>query len=151
MVFWLALIGVLYLAFQQLLAPKPAVLNATGELVLPRQRDGHFYAAGTVNGRPVQFLVDTGASYVTVSESTALAAGLEGGEPVRFSTANGTLEGRIVAGVPVGIGGFQISATRVAVGLNGVPEGKALLGQNVLSRFDVVLSGDTMTLRPAPR
>lgn len=151
MVFWLGLIGVLYVAFQQVLAPKPGVMNASGELVLPRQRDGHFYAAGTVNGQPVQFLVDTGASYVTVSPATARAAGLQGGEPVRFSTANGTLDGRIVSGVPVGIGEFQIASARVAVGLNGVPDGKALLGQNVLSRFDVVLSGDTMTLRPAQR
>ncbi len=51
--------------------PKPVVVSVNGDLLIPRARDGHFYAQSRVNGRPVTFLIDTGASLVTVNESFA--------------------------------------------------------------------------------
>jgi len=66
-VFWALVMGGLYLAMNHYLKPRQAVVSSNGDLVIPRARDGHFYAQGTVNGQPVNFLVDTGASLVTVS------------------------------------------------------------------------------------
>ena len=60
MVFWCAVMGLLYMLMTHYLKPKPLVMSASGELIMPRARDGHFYARGEVNGKRVSFLVDTG-------------------------------------------------------------------------------------------
>lgn len=145
--FWLACMGLLYLAMNHYLQPKPVVVTAAGDLVITRSRDGHFYAQGTVGGQPVRFLVDTGATLVVVSEKFAHSAGLAGGRPMTFRTANGELPGRVVADVPVAVGPVAVSAVQVGVGLAGGDAGDALLGQSFLSRFDIVLSRDQMVLR----
>jgi aspartyl protease family protein len=145
--FWLAIMGVLYALMSQVLKPPPIVVSASGELSITRARDGHFYAQGEVAGKPVTFLVDTGASLVVVSEAFAREAGLATGEPTTFRTANGELKGQIVPGLTVSVGPARISGLRIGVGLVGPDPSVALLGQNFLSRFEVLLSGDTMTLR----
>ncbi len=145
--FWLLVMAVLYAIMNQVLKPAPVIVSASGELVIPRSRDGHFYVAGMVAGRPVTFLVDTGASMVVVSEKFADAAGLARGQPATFRTASGELPGRIVPGVTVSVGPASVSGVRVGVGLVGADRDMALLGQSFLSRFELVLSGDRMILR----
>jgi aspartyl protease family protein len=145
--FWLAVMGVLYAVMSQVLKPPPLVVSATGELSINRARDGHFYAQGQIEGKPVTFLVDTGASLVVVSEAFAREAGFATGVPTTFRTANGELKGRIVPGLSVSVGPARITGLRVGVGLVGTDPSVALLGQSFLSRFEVLLSGDTMTLR----
>ncbi len=72
---WLAVAGVLYLVFDQIEQKRQASLKpyalSSGDLVIPRQRDGHFHVEGEVNRQPVRFLVDTGASHVSVSQALA--------------------------------------------------------------------------------
>jgi aspartyl protease family protein len=148
---WLAVMGVLYVLMTQYLKPKPVAVLPGGVLVIPMARDGHFYATGTVGGKPAQFLVDTGASMVTVSEAFAQQAGLEGGTPTVFRTANGDMPGRVLSGVPVSIGTAQVSGVRVAVGLVGGEPDEALLGQSFLNQFEITLADKQMTLRPRAR
>ena len=147
-VFWVVVMGVLYALMTQYLKPKPVTITAQGELVIPKDRDGHFYAAGTVNGRAVMFMVDTGASMVAVSDAFARGAGVGQGVPTTFRTANGDMPGRIVQHVPVTLGPIQVSGVRVGVGLVGGAEDQALLGQSFLSKFDITMSKEQMTLRP---
>ncbi|MES3011648.1 MAG: TIGR02281 family clan AA aspartic protease [Pseudomonadota bacterium] len=145
--FWLVVMAVLYGLMTLALKPPPVTVSANGDLSILRARDGHFYANGTVNGHPVRFLVDTGATTVVVSEAVAQAAGLSGGQATVFRTANGNLPGRVVGNVQVGVGPVQVSGLRVGVGLVGGDSDRALLGQNFLSRFNITLSGDEMVLR----
>ena len=145
---WIVVIGILYALVTQYLKPKPVTITAQGELIIPKSRDGHFYAVGTVNGQAVIFMVDTGASSVVISERLARKAGVTGGVPITFHTANGDLQGRTVANVPVTVGPIQVSGVRVGVGLVGGDEEDALLGQSFLSKFDITMSKDQMTLRP---
>ncbi|WP_210542496.1 TIGR02281 family clan AA aspartic protease [Rhodoferax sp. PAMC 29310] len=146
-VFWMVVMGALYLAMTHYLKPSPVIVSATGDLIIPRARDGHFYALGAINGQAVTFLVDTGASLVTVSETFAQSAGLAPGMPTVFQTANGTLNGRTVPDVPVTLGPLTVSGVRVGVGLVGGVQDKALLGQSFLARFDITLTKEQMILR----
>lgn len=146
-VFWLVIMAVVYGSIEHVMQPRRVTVSLAGDMAIPRARDGHFYVAGTVAGRPVTFLVDTGASHVTVSRQLADDAGLGSGTPTRFNTANGVIQGRIVADVPVSVGAAHVSGVRVAVGLVGVDADTALLGQSFLSRFQITLGRDEMVLK----
>ena len=147
MAVWLAVLGLAYLVASHFLQPKPVVITANGDLVIPKSRNGHFYAMGTVNGKPARFLVDTGATLVVVSREFAAEAKLTGGVPTSFTTANGKIEGRIVHGVPVSVGPVSVSGVTVGWGMVGNDANDALLGQSFLQKFDVLLSKDQMVLR----
>lgn len=146
--FWLVLMGLLYALMTHYLKPPPVRITASGDLIIPKARNGHFYAAGTVNGWPVNFMVDTGASLVTVSEAFAQQAGVAAGVPTVFKTANGDLPGRVVPDVPVTLGPVQVSGVRLGVGLVGGNLNDGLLGQSFLSKFEIILTKDQMILRP---
>ena len=150
LVFWLVVMGALYAGMTRYLQPRAMTVTAAGELIIPRARDGHFYANGEVNGQPVRFLIDTGASFVAVSEKLGKAARLAGGQAMIFRTANGDLRGRMHTGVAVSVGPIALSSTRVGVGLVAGDDNIALLGQSFLSRFEMVVSGEKMTLRLKP-
>lgn len=150
LLFWLALMAGLYLLMDHLRQPRQPEVTAEGALVIPRHPDGHFRVAGTINGEPVMFLVDTGASLIAVTEGLARRAGLTGGERAAFRTANGTREGRIVRADSVTLrGGLGVSNLRVGTGFSGMgDDGDALLGQNFLQHFDVEMGRSQLVLRP---
>lgn len=144
----LALIGVVFFAADRLTRTPTVVHSVPGqEISIPASRDGHYYLEGAVNGVPVTFMIDTGATYVSVSESFAAKARLPEGVKGYFSTANGTVEGRIVKGQAVEAEGFKVSGLSVAVTPLG--EKRGLLGQNFLKRFEVSQSQGMLTLRLA--
>jgi len=149
---WLVLGALLYAGFAWLQARERQALQPysldTGELVIPRQPDGHFYVPGEVNRIPVLFLVDTGASAVSVSEALAQQAGLPPGQPITLRTANGERAGQRITGVPVKVGPIALHDVTVVSGLAGLPTQQALLGQSFLRQMDVQLRADDMVLRP---
>jgi aspartyl protease family protein len=112
---------------------------------VPVSADGHFYLEGAVNGVPLRFIVDTGASYVSVGAAFARKAGLRDGIPSYFSTANGPAEGRVVKNQSVRADGFEVSGLSVAVMPSQAGEG--VLGQNFLRHFEVPQSAATLRLR----
>jgi len=88
----------------------PAVkTNAAGstEIVLKQSKNGHYYASGKINDKPVKFLVDTGATNVAVPEQLYLRLGLAKGEPVTVTTANG-----IATGFQTRIGKLELGTIR---------------------------------------
>ena len=144
----LALVGVVFFAADRL-TRTPTVVHAVTdgrqEISIPAARDGHYYLEGAVNGVPLTFLIDTGATYVSVGEEFARKARLPEGVTGFFSTANGTVEGKIVKDQAVQAEGFKVSGISVAV----TPLGgkKGLLGQNFLRRFEVSQSAGVLRLR----
>jgi aspartyl protease family protein len=149
-VVWLGLLAGGWFAFEQFGNSGPVVRGcqggaANGDIVLAAARDGHFYLEGAVSGTPVRFLVDTGASHVTLGADDARRARLAPGTPAYFETANGRVEGRLVQGQKVRAECLEVDDLMVAVspGLGEV----ALLGQNFLRRFEVVQSGSELRLR----
>ena len=151
---WLAAAGVLYLVFERIELQRQANFKpytlTSGELVIPRQRDGHFHVEGEVNRQPVTFLVDTGASHVSVSQALADQAGLPAGQSITMQTANGQRPGQLVRGVPVRAGHLVLNDTSVTIGLNGLRPDQALLGQGFLKHFDVEIRRNEMVLKPRP-
>lgn len=150
LLFWLVLFGALYAGFdryqQRQQAQYQAYTSSTGALVIPRGRDGHFWVRGEINGQPLRFMVDTGASHVGVTEGFARKAGLAGGAPTRFLTANGEREGRLLREVPVLAGGLAARAS-VGIGQSG-SDAQGLLGQSFLAQFDMQVGEKEMVLHP---
>jgi aspartyl protease family protein len=144
----LALIGLVFFAADRL-TRTPTVVHAVPgrEIEIPVARDGHYYLEGSVNGAPITFMIDTGATYVSVSGKFAVAARLPEGVKGLFSTANGSVEGRIVKDQEVVAEGFRISGLSVAVTPLGSKQG--LLGQNFLKRFEVSQAQGVMRLKLA--
>ena len=151
---WLLVAAVMYLGFEYFEQSRRDKLQpytlGSGELVIPRQRDGHFHVKGEVNRQPVVFLIDTGASHVSVSQALADQAGLPAGSPITLNTANGQRPGQLVRGVPVRAGTLAFNQASVTVGLVGLPPDQALLGQSFLKHFDVEIGRDQMVLRTRP-
>ena len=146
--FWLAVLGVLYVAMERYLQPSAAVVTASGSVQIERHRDGHFYVDGRINGQPVRFMVDTGATYIAITDELAERAALSGGESAQFRTANGTRTGRLVRTDKVQIGPLQVQHLTVGTGYTGRSAQDALLGQNFLRHFDVLMRDNVMELRP---
>ena len=147
-VVWVGVVFAGYLWTDRMIAPPPVVRLVTQgqpEIAVPVSRDGHYYLDGSVNGVPVRFMVDTGASYVSVGAEFAHKAGFGDGIPGYFSTANGTVQGRVVKNQTVRADVLEISGLSVAV----MPEqrGEALLGQNFLRHLEVFQSAGMLRLR----
>lgn len=149
-IFWVAMLGLLYLAMDRYLQPSRAVVSASGSLHIERHRDGHFYVNGSVNDQFVRFMVDTGATYIAVTDALAQSAGLHGGEVAQFRTANGTRTGRLVRTQRITVGPLQVQHLTVGTGYTGTSAQDALLGQNFLRQFDVLMRGDVLELRARP-
>jgi aspartyl protease family protein len=115
------------------------------KIVLPMGSGGHFMANGTVNGRAIQFMVDTGATAVALGVSDAQRLGIDyqKGAPVRMNTANGVAQGWRVKLQSVRIGEVEVYEVDAVVGPN-MPF--ALLGNSFLSRFSMNRNSDVMVL-----
>jgi len=143
--FWLLVGCIGYLAFNALVSPKVAVATrGSGTVVIERSHDQHFYVEGAINGHPVTFMVDTGATVVSVNEELARKMRLGPGVPAIFDTAAGRVEGRIVPDATVQIGDIRVEGIRVGINSGGPA---ALLGQNFLNKIDLRQSPERMTVR----
>ena len=116
-------------------------------IVLTADGQGHFMPTGQINGRAVQFMVDTGASQVVLSESDAKRINLkfEQGQPVRVSTANGTATGYRVVLSSVRVGEVQVYEVAAIVLPQAMPY--ILLGNSFLTRFQMQRTNDQLTLQ----
>ncbi len=147
LIIWITVFVIVYLYFETRLDSKVVVANASlehGEVLIPRSRDGHYYVQGAINGYPVKFLVDTGASVVSISKEIAQRANLPTGRSANFTTAAGIIKGEMVYDQTIDVGGIIVGGLQVSVGLHG---DVALLGQNFLRKIDVIQTNDRMILR----
>lgn len=115
-------------------------------VVLTADGQGHFMPPGQINGRAVQFMVDTGASQVILSESDARRINLsfEQGQPVRVSTANGNATGYSVRLSSVKVGDVLAYDVAAIVLPQAMPF--VLLGNSFLTRFQMQRVNDQLTL-----
>ena len=121
--------------------------EAGGTIMLAADSRGHFITSGFVNGRSVQFVVDTGATLTTLSRSDADRLGLDyrRGTQMRTVTANGAATGWRVSVDSIRVGEATVRNVDTMVIDSDLPI--ALLGMSFLGRFDMQRSGATLVLR----
>ena len=116
-------------------------------LKLTADGGGHFSTIGSINGYPIRFLVDTGATSIAISSSEASRMGLnyKDGERGMASTANGVVPVYKVVLNNVKIGGISQNLVEASV-IEGAGLQVALLGMSFLSRLEMRREGTVMTL-----
>ena len=126
--------------------PEARMVNGATEVVLKQNRQGHYVTKGTINGQPVVFLLDTGATDVSVPQHIADAVGMQRGRDIRMSTANGVITAYQSWIAEVGIDDLII--TDVDANINpGIKEDFILLGMSALKKVEFTQQGDTLTIR----
>ena len=120
-----------------------------GAIIIPKEIDGHFHLTVTINDRPIEFLVDTGASDIVLTRNDAARVGFD---PNRLdywgiaNTANGTVRLATIRLETVRLGEFIDKNIRASV--NKAPMEKSLLGMRYLSKFRAIeISNDQMILK----
>ncbi len=132
------------------LIPQQSVLEDGARIEVPRRNSGHFHLMLELDGVPVNFLVDTGATDIVLTEADARRVGLDPDTMPfigRARTANGEVETAYGSIDQVRLGPIVHSNVSVAVNRGEMPG--SLLGMSYLNRFDrIEISGDTLTLVP---
>ncbi|MFC1685078.1 TIGR02281 family clan AA aspartic protease [Pseudomonadota bacterium] len=158
---WLALLGLLVPFFSEILDRQynpnqrvESVVSGEGvsEVVLKRNQYGHYVADGRINGEPVVFLLDTGATDVALSKMLADRLGLKRGPPSSSQTANGVVTSWMARLDNVSLGEITLHNVRASIlpdmGFDGQ---EVLLGMSFLKQLEMVQRGDTLRLRRLER
>lgn len=123
-----------------------AAAGGRAKVTLAADGRGMFHAEGAINGLPVRFMVDTGATYVGMSagEATRLGIDFRKGRPVMMQTANGRVLNYLVKLDRVRLGDIELTGVEGVVGEQDMPF--ALLGMSFLNRLEMQRDGSSMTL-----
>ncbi len=115
-------------------------------IVLPADSRGHFMTQGSINGRAVTFMLDTGATNVAMSAADAQRIGLDysKGQPVQIGTANGVAQGYRLRLQSVRVGDVEVYDIDAVVSQQSMPF--VLLGNSFINRFSMRRDADQMVL-----
>lgn len=134
--------------FMSQIYPSRAIQHGDKSVTLSRARDGHFYAMLQINGKNVEFVVDTGATSILLSQKDAKHIGINPDELTYWGqaqTANGKVK---TASVDLGIVHLgDITDYDLKALVNAGQLDESLLGMEYLNLFsEFKISGDTLTL-----
>ena len=124
--------------------------SSGSQIVLTAGSGGHFMTQGSINGKAIEFMVDTGATTISLSADDARRIGLkyESGQKVMSQTAGGTRVVYLVRLNSVRIKDVEVFDVQAVVGEDAMPF--ALLGNSFLTRFQMKRENDIMTLTKKP-
>jgi len=119
------------------------------ELALKRNRQGHYVASGSINSQPVVFMLDTGATDVSIPADIARQLNLTHGPEAVYQTANGPVKVSLTRLEQVSLG--EISLNNIRATINpGYKSKQILLGMSFLKHLEFSQRGNTLTLRQYP-
>jgi aspartyl protease family protein len=116
------------------------------EVVLTRNRSGHYRFDGEINRHKVTFLVDTGATITAIPGRLQQSLGLKPGPATSVSTANGTTTAYLTRLDQLSIGQIELFDVNASI-IPGMDVNEILLGMNVLKHFELVQRGDELIIR----
>lgn len=121
--------------------------DGSGKIIMTADGQGHFYTTGTINGTSVRFLVDTGATMISLGMNDARRIGMDfnRGEKALTNTANGQAVVSKVQLDTVRIGDVTLHNVGALIHQTDMPT--ALLGMSFLNRMEMQRDGSTMTLK----
>lgn len=124
-----------------------AAADGSGKITMTADNQGHFYTTGTINGVSVRFLVDTGATMISLGATDARRVGLDfnRGQKGMTQTANGQVVVSKIQLDTVRIGDVTLHNVDALVHQTEMP--MALLGMSFLNRMEMQRDGSTMTLK----
>ncbi|HUX89535.1 MAG TPA: retropepsin-like aspartic protease [Gallionellaceae bacterium] len=117
--------------------------SSSGPLVIGQGNHGHYFVDGAVNDYFLNFVIDTGASIVTLPQSVATSAGLRCITQVTMRTGNGNTRACTTIIQKFRFGSFTLREVEAVIAPN---LDQPLLGMNVLKRFRVEQDGGQMRL-----
>ena len=116
------------------------------EVALQRNKYGHYVTSGMINGKPVTFMLDTGATGVAIPAAVAGQLGLKRGRAFPTQTANGVATSYAVVLDRVSGGGIELKDVRASI-TPGLTTDEVLLGMSFLKHIEFTQRGDTLILR----
>lgn len=132
----------------QTVRPQQAVFEEGNRIVVPRSQNGHYFIETTVNGAPMRFVLDTGATSLVLTEKDARAAGLDPQKLNFYSramTANGEVRTAPVRLDEITLG--SVTDHDVPAVVNEGEMSNSLMGMTYLQRWGKIeIAGDTLTL-----
>jgi len=151
---WILLLGLLTLFFNDVLDkqhnPNQQIASvqsgAQQEIVLQRNKYGHYVASGMINQQPVVFMLDTGATDISIPEKVAKRLGLKRGRPVTYQTANGPAINYATELDSVSLGSITLYNLPASINPN-VDHEDVLLGMSFLKHLEFSQKGNSLTLR----
>lgn len=154
---WIIALGLLTLFFRPIeerqfnpnTSPSSRSEEGVNEVQLNRNRFGHYITSGLINNKKVVFLVDTGASEVSIPQGVAQKLGLKPGMALPRSTANGTIEVYMTELDQLQIGDIKLTDLRASI--NPHMDGETiLLGMSALREIEFRQRGRVLTLTQFP-
>ncbi len=119
------------------------------EVVLQRNRYGHYVATGAIDSQRVEFMLDTGASDISVPADVAKRLGLRRGAPLQYQTANGVITGYATTLGTVRVGDIVLHNVRASINPY-MRDPQVLLGMSFLRQLEFTQRGERLTLRQYP-
>jgi aspartyl protease family protein len=117
----------------------------TAEVQLQRNRYGHYVATGSINGQAAEFMLDTGATDVSIPVPVAEKLGLQRGRKMVYQTANGFVTAWQTTLDEIQIGPLRLGPIRASIN-PGDRSDTVLLGMSFLKHLDFSQQGNTLTL-----
>ena len=115
-------------------------------VTLKRNRYGHYVTRGQINNHPVTFMLDTGASDISIPDKTAKKLKLKYGPEQEYHTANGTIVANLTTLKSVSIGNIKLENIRASINPE-MDNDEILLGMSFLKYIEFTQRGDTLILR----
>jgi aspartyl protease family protein len=156
---WVLALGLLAFAFEHHLSSRSdpnqnlqgrVVEDGAREVVLSRNRGGHYVAPGHINGEPVTFVIDTGASDVSIPAHLGEELGLEPGPTLIYRTANGRIRAHATRIGRLTLGPLELRDVRASLN-PAMDDREVLLGMSALEALELEQRNGRLTLRQPAR
>ncbi len=143
---WILFLGLLTLAFKKYLDlqnnPNQDIAlhynsDQIAEVTLVQNRQGHYLANGNINNKAVTFLLDTGATHISIPEHIAQRLELRKGFPSQSRTANGTITVYNTLLNSVSLGAIKLYNIRASINPH-MQDDEILLGMSFMKHLELI-------------